>query len=91
VSIKLKLSAAAFVTFVAMGASAGSASAASSLICDQAVSRQACSTHIDYVKELQKKTVRVTHGRSTNYLDPTENAALRDAGGGGGGGGGGGR
>ena len=81
--MKLKLSAAAFVTFAAMSAMAGSASAASSMICDQAVSRQACSTHVDYVKELRMRQTRPNPGRTLNYLDPTDNTALRDAGGGG--------
>ena len=91
------LSAAALVAFVAMSAIATtSANAYSPLIpsrlCDGAISRQACTEHYQYVRELR---ARVRRGdTSPAYMrgsDPRTNQAMQDAGGGGGGGGGGGR
>ncbi|MEH2624115.1 putative membrane protein YgcG [Bradyrhizobium sp. AZCC 1719] len=87
-SIKLILSAAALVAVGATSAMAAPAFVASPY-CDQAVSRQACGDHMNYVAQL--RTRRDTSLSYMKNLDPRENASMRDAGGGGGGGGGGGR
>ena len=84
-SMKLMLSAAALVALSATSAMAAPVFVASPY-CDQAVSRQACGDHMNYVQSLRSRAVR--RDTSLSYmknLDPRENPALRDAGGGGGG------
>jgi len=88
--MKLMLSAAALVALGATSAMAAPAFVASPY-CDQAVSRQACGNHFEYLEQLRTRARRDTSLSYMKNLDPRENQALRDAGGGGGGGGGGGR
>jgi hypothetical protein len=88
-SMKLMLSAAALVALGATSAMAAPAFVASSPYCDQAVSRQACGNHFEYLEQLRTRARRDTSLSYMKNLDPRENQALRDAGGGGGGGGGG--
>ncbi|XSC44687.1 hypothetical protein ACF1BQ_045875 [Bradyrhizobium sp. RDT10] len=81
-SMKLMLSAAALVAVGATSAMAAPAFVASPY-CDQAISRQACGNHFEYLS-----TLRARRDTSLSYmknLDPRENQALRDGGGGGGG------
>ena len=80
-SIKLNLSAAAFVAFVAMGAATGPASAANMITCDQTIWRLGCSS--THIQTPDQKKRQPTPPRAVNYLDPVDNPAMRDAGGGG--------
>ena len=85
-SMKTKLSAAAFVTLAAISAVASPASAAPR-ICDDAVSLRACGDHVAYVQALRSRQASTI---AMKNVDTRDNAVL-SAGGGGGGGGGGGR
>jgi hypothetical protein len=95
-STKSRLSAAAFVTLVAMSAMAptnANAFSATSRFCEGPVWWQGCGDHFTLTETRRSRPHRDTRDTSPDYmkyLDSRDNQAMRDAGGGGDGGGGGG-
>jgi hypothetical protein len=86
-----KLSAAAFIAFAAMSATAIPASAQPKK-CEGALTYQSCGSYLVHVQaqRLRVSTIPLdTSPAYMKYTDPRYNSALGDAGGGGGGGGGG--
>src|SRR5215216_1823875 len=85
VSTISKLSAAAFVAFAAMSATAIPASAQPNKMCEGAVSYQSCGSHLLYVQALRQLPYQLTRDTSPAYMkysDPRTNSSLNDAGGG---------
>ena len=82
-SMKLMLSAAALVALSATSAMSAPAFLGNPY-CEKAISRQACGSHLEYVKELRSRgSTRDSSPIHMKNLDPRENSALRDGGGGG--------
>src|SRR6266508_2843482 len=83
VSMISKLSAAAFVAFVALSATAIPASAQNKM-CEGAVTYQSCGSHLQYVQALRQQSFQITHDTSPAYMkysDPRTNSSLSAAGG----------